>query len=99
MRSHYSYYANYALRRYFANMVRVSTYRSEAEEQNWLCADRVVSDLDERSRALLKEVFEGRDTLSDLIYEVAKAHHIDQNDLWTLLASVEKRFAQERGLI
>lgn len=98
MRPHYAYFAAYAFRKYFGEPDG-SYIRTVAERQNHMSCDLVIREQNEDSVRILRQVYTLRDTLADNVYEVAKALGIKQDDIWTLIAQTEKRFAQERGLI
>lgn len=97
MKRHYADFALYALKNHFADDATGTP--SPAEIANEEACKKVCAGLDERTQEILRDICRGRDTLADTIFEVSRARNMNQNDLWTLIAKVEKTFAQERGLI
>ena len=99
MRAPYAYYACHALRYYFSHPPN-GIFFSQAEQQNWQACHDAILPCDDGTKALLKEIFADRqDSMKDIVAETAKNHAKNPNDLWTLIAQVEKRFARYRGLI
>lgn len=99
MRPHYAYYAQHAFRFYFNQQGGEPTFLSLADELNWKACNKAASQFSDQVLSMLRQVYTLRDTIPDNVYQVAKENGINQNDLWTLMAMAEKRFAQERDLI
>ena len=100
MRPHYAYYAQHAFRHYFSIQPgEEPTFLTLADELNWKACHRAASQFSEKVLSMLCQVYTRRDTIPDNVYQVAKEQSIRQDDLWTLMAMAEKRFAQERDLI
>ena len=100
MRPHYAYYAQHAFRHYFSIQPgEEPTFLTLADELNWKACHLAASQFSENALALLNQIYTRKDTIPDNVYQVAREHGIQQNDLWTLMAMAEKRFAQERDLI
>ncbi len=97
MRKPYADYACFALRAYFDETQPCQ--QSEAEQRNMATCEKVCQLQEERTLNILKDIYQRRDMMSDIIYQVSKERNIPQNDLWTLIAKIEKLFAKERGLI
>ena len=45
------------------------------------------------------EVYWGKDTLAENIYQVSRQNGLPKNTIWTLVRSVEAKIAKVRGLI
>ena len=99
MSAPYTYYAASALRWYFRHRDKPPEFRSEAIAKNWEICDKVVKECDPAMLEIIEEVYLSADTTGDAVYEAAKKRKIHQDNIWTMLAMIEKRFARERGLI
>ena len=98
MKTFYADYVNHILRFYTRHLKR-EKFRSEADELNYIAAERAFSKFSETERSILIEVYSRNDTLADNIYDVAKANGINQDEIWTLVRKISNRIAKERKLI
>ena len=99
MSASYTYYAANAYRWYFKQQPKPERFYSEAVKKNWEVCDKVIKECDPQMLEVIREVYLSADTTGDAVYEAAKKRSIHQDNIWTMLAMVEKRFARERGLI
>ncbi len=97
MTASYTYYAANAFRWYFKN--EHPEFYTAAYELNWKTCDRIVKECDPNMLEMIREVYLSADTTGDAVYETARKHGVHQDNIWTMLGTVEKRFARERGLI
>lgn len=99
MKNSYSYYATNAFKWYFRQQPKPDSFRSEANRKNWETCEKVVGEFEPGIVETVKAVYSSADTIGDAVYAVAKEKNIHQDNIWTMLAMIEKRFARERGLI
>ena len=97
-RPFYSEYVRHCLRFYSRNLY-LSRFKSEVDRNNWFACSYVLKGYSDRDHGILVEVYGGRDTLSDNVYETAKKYNIDQNIIWDMMKDVEKKIARKRGLL
>lgn len=93
----YSYYAYACLRAFFEN--RATAGSAEAAVANRDACDGALKDLDFNTKLILHEIYTSEQILSHAVRDVAKKYEIEENELWTLIAKIEKDFAVFRGLI
>lgn len=97
MRPRYAGCAKHAMK-YYANH-HSPVFRTEAERLDWQACEKALESMDENAQMILLEVYMGRDTFGDNVFDCAKKRGIDQKAVWVVINRFEKRFAQERGLI
>lgn len=112
---HYQEYVNYMIRDYldYANNPTEwdEKFPKDYSIQNCPCntipprklnvdvVEMVMRRLDLDNRMLIQEIFANRDTISDNVYQVAKRHNVNQDELWILLRRFTRDVAKERRLI
>lgn len=74
-------------------------YKSVVDKLNWEACEIAFNELSGSDRDLLREVFSRRDTVADNVYQIAKETDINQNYIWKIVKSVERRVALLRNLI
>lgn len=101
MKRHYSEYAQHSLRYYFTmqDEPTVNVRRSASETENFIAAQKAVSDLDERRLNMLKAIITAEDPLPVAVHNIAAEYGETDIKVWGFLAYTEKRFAQFRGLL
>lgn len=100
MSASYTYYAANAFKWYFKQEnPKPEKFHSDAIRTNWETCDKVAKECDPQMLEILREVYLSADTIGDAVYETAKRRGIHQDNIWTMMAMLEKRFARERGLI
>lgn len=97
MKPFYSDYITHILRYYARHDKKYSD--NEISKLNWCACDSVLKTLPTKDRSILMEVYWEKDTLADSIYQVSRQNGISQNNIWTLVRSVEAKIAKARGLI
>lgn len=97
-RPFYSDYVRHALRFYSRNLQK-PIFKTTTDRENWVSCDNIVREYSLRDRDILVSVYGGFDTLPDNVYECAKKHRINQNIIWDMMKDVERKIAQERGLL
>ena len=98
-RTFYSDYVKHALRFYSRYPNRPEKFNSEADKANWTACDEVFKKLSILQSDILIDVYKGRDTLADEVYNASKKYNIDQNIIWDEMKSVEHAIAKRRKLI
>lgn len=99
VKKHYSDYVRHALRFYARNQTPSMFNKSVATQQDWSACDVVLNGHFTEYKDLLLSVYQPFDTMADNVYEAAKKFNIPQDNIWSMMADLEKRVAQERGLI
>ena len=93
----YSDYVTHMLRYYARHDKKYSD--NEISKLNWCACDSVLKTLPTKDRSILMDVYWEKDILADNIYQVSRQNGIPQNNIWTLVRSVEAKIAKVRGLI
>ncbi len=93
----YSYYAYAALRAWFSD--RMTAGCGAAAQANYEACCKALESVDANTRLILKDVYCHDGALGTAVRETARKYDLQGNDLWTLVARVEKDFAIARGLI
>lgn len=98
MKKHYSDHVAHCLK-YYARYPRPGDEDSEINKRKWEAVNVSLLDFTETEREIILSIYRKYDTLPDNVYEESMTRHIDQNQIWRLVERVEKRIAQERGLV
>lgn len=93
----YSYYAYACFRAYFEG--RATAGCAEASRANLEACEAAVSDLDQNALLILNEIYTSDKILSVIVREVSNKYEIKADEIWRLIALIEKNFAVHRGLI
>lgn len=93
----YSYYAYACFRAYFEN--RATPGSAEVAMANNDACDKALSDLDFNTKLVLHEIYTSEQILSVAVRGVSNKYEIKADDIWKLIAKIEKDFATFRGLI
>ena len=99
VKKHYSDYVRHALRFYARNQNSPMCNKSLATQQDWNACNIVLSGHFTEHKELLLSVYLPFDTMADNVYDAAKKFNIPQDNIWAMMADLEKRVAIERGLI
>ena len=100
VKKYYSDYVRHALRFYVRNQNPLCLYgKSDATEEDWIACNVVFNELLPDSKEMLIAVYQPSDIMADNVYNAAKKFNVPQDNIWSLMAVVEKRIAQERGLL
>ena len=95
----YSDYVRHALRFYSRNIDKPVKFRSDVDKANWLSCFGAMKHLSQQEKDMLISVYSGFDTLPDEVYNTSKKYNINQNIIWDLMKGIERKIAQNRGLI
>lgn len=98
-RTYYTDYVRHALRFYSRNHKARPDFRNDADKQNWLSCDSVLSRLHGDTAQMLIEVYAGHDTLADEVYGASKRWDMEQNRIWDYMKDIEQKIARRRGLL
>lgn len=100
VKKYYSDYVRHALRFYARNQIPASPYgMSSATLNDWNACQTVFDALLPASKEMLIAVYQPADTMADNVYNASKKFRIQQDCIWSFMAEVERRVAEERGLI
>lgn len=97
-KKHYSDYVRHALRFYSRNLNN-PIFKCIVAQQNWKACNTVLNEHFANCKEILIAVYQPFDTMGDNVYEAAKRFDIPQDNIWAMMDDLEKRVAQERGLI
>ena len=95
-KTYYTDYARHCLR-FYSRYPNKQVFDTDAEREDYASAYLALKDCS-KYRLLLIEIYGGRDTLEDNVYNASKAHEISQDKIWQLMAKVELEVAKARGL-
>lgn len=98
-RTFYSDYVKHALRFYTRFPRRPATFNTDADRDNWTACDDVFKTYAYADKVILFDVYSGRDTLADEVYNASKKHNLEQNVIWEMMKAIEHKIAKTRGLI
>jgi hypothetical protein len=98
IKKHYSDYVRHALRYYTRNLEN-PVFKCLVSQQNWLVCHSVINRYFSEHKEVLIAVYQPFDTMGDNVYQASKKHNIPQDNIWSMMADLEKLIAQERGLI
>ena len=97
-RPFYSEYVRHCLRFYTRNK-DFTHFKSESDKKNWFACEIVFKGYSEKDQEILTSIYGEYDTLADNVYVTSKKHEINQNIIWDMMKDVERKIAQERGLL
>lgn len=72
--------------------------QSEVDKANWLACERALNEFGIGEREMLTAIYRGRDTVADIVFQLAKARNVEQDSIWKLIKTLEKKVAIYRGL-
>ena len=98
IKKHYSDYVRHALRFYSRNLEN-PIFKCIIARQNWNACDTVLNKHFPAYKDILISVYQSFDTMGDNVYQTAKKYDIPQDNIWAMMDELERRVAQERGLI
>lgn len=98
-RTFYSDYVKHALRFYSRYPERPKAFNSDVDEMNWTACDEIFKKQSKLQSDILFDVYRGRDTLADEVYNASLKYGIDQNVIWDEMKAVEHAIAKKRKLI
>ena len=98
VKKHYSEYVRHILRFYTRNL-KQPVFNSIISQQNWLVCHSVINRCFPEHKDVIIAVYQPFDTMGDNVYQASKAYNIPQDNIWSMMADLERTIAQERGLI
>jgi hypothetical protein len=98
VKKHYSDYVRHALRFYTRNLDK-PIFHNIISQQNWLVCNSVINRHFPEHKEVIIAVYQPFDTMGDNVYQTSKKYNIPQDNIWVMMADLEKLIAQERGLI
>lgn len=98
VKKHYSDYVRHALRFYTRNLEK-PVFKCLVSQQNWLVCNSVINRYFPEHKEVLVSVYQAFDTMGDNVYQASKKYNIPQDNIWSMMADLERLIAQERGLI
>ena len=76
-----------------------STFRSDADRQNWQACHEVLKILPAAIVEVLVLLYKSREPLRSTVPQLADRYHIPEHQLWTIIKRTERNVARKRGLI
>lgn len=98
VKKYYSEYVRHILRFYCRNLEK-PVFNNIVSQQNWLVCNSVLNRHFHDYKEVLISVYQPFDTMGDNVYQAAKKYNLPQDNIWVMMADLEKLIAQERGLI
>ena len=98
VKKYYSDYVRHALR-FYARHQNMPLFNRMAEQRDWNACRTVLNEHFSEYKELLISVYQAFDTMADNVYEAAKKYNVPQDNIWSMMADLEKRVAIERGLL
>ena len=85
--------------RFYSRYPDLTDFKSDADKQNWFACKKALKNYSAKDKQILLQVYAGRDTLADNVYETALAFKTTVDYIWDMLPSFERAVAKNRGLI
>lgn len=95
-KTYYTDYSRHCLR-FYSRYPEKQTFDSPVERDDYLSAECVLR-AHPFNKKMLVEIYGGRDTLEDNVYNASQTYEILQDKIWELMARVELEVAKARGL-
>ena len=92
----YSQYVAHCLR-FYARYPKPQN--SGVAQTNWLACEKALRSFSIKEKAMILAIYNGRDAMADMVYETAKAYEVPQETVWKLIKILERKVAEERGLL
>ena len=96
-KSFYSDYISHCLRFYCRNQQAVAM--SACDKKNWLACDSVLRSLSDAENEIIFRVYLSRGSVNDALASISNSTGHSVDDLWKLVKNVERKIAEERGLV
>lgn len=94
-RMYYTDYARHCLR-FYARYPDKTEFNTEVERLDYESAEKALTQTPYRFELL--QIYTGRDTFSDEVFNASVRYDFDLNELWKLTEQVEYAVAKARGL-
>lgn len=103
MRPYYSEFVRHCLRYYIKTLDEGNgshpIFKSDADRANWGACHQVLKDYSEKDMDVIAHIYRPGDTIADKIYTMSKAKGVNQDTIWSLISTLERRVAKRRGLM
>lgn len=96
-RTFYSDYVQHCMR--FYSKYPEPVFYNDVGRQNWKACERALKGFTQWAKDILTSVYSNGDTLADSVYQVSSDQGIEQDKVWDLIRRLERKVAEERGLI
>ena len=94
----YSDYVSHALR-FFCRCKDVPVSSPEADRKNWMACRDAVATLSEAEQEFIYRVYSHRQNVNDSVCATSRVTGHSVDELWHLVKTVERKVAENRGLI
>ena len=95
-KTYYTDYARHCLK-FYSRYPNKRLFNTEAEREDYLSA-HMAFEVYPKYRPMLIEIYGGRDTLEDNVYNASQTYGVAQDDIWHLMSKIELTVAKARGL-
>lgn len=103
LKPHYSEFVRHCLRFYIKTLDEghggQPIFRSDVERANWAACHIVLNCFSEKDLDMICHLYRPGDTIADKIYELSKSNRVSQDTIWSLINTVERKIAKQRGLV
>lgn len=103
MKPYYSEFVRHCLRFYIKTLDEGHgghpIFRNDAERENWSACHNVLKNYSANDMDTIAQIYRPGDTVPDKIYMLSKSRGISQDGIWSLINSVERKIAKQRGLV
>ena len=85
--------------RFYCKNIVTPYFKTKADEDNYLACQKVLRRYCKRECDIVQTVYGNNGSIFDNINIAAKHYHVNKNEIWALLQEIDKKIAQERGLL
>lgn len=96
-RTFYSDYVQHCVRFYVK--YPEPDFLNDADRENWAACEKALKSFSKWARYILTEVYSSDDTLVDNVYRTSMQMGVKRDKVWRLIHKLERKIAEERGLI
>lgn len=75
------------------------SFDTQAELDNWNACKRACKGLNSDEMEIVEEIYTNRESIAYMVSCVARERKMKSSDIWSIIDSLERRIAKERGLI
>lgn len=101
-KSFYTDYSKHMIRFYLSTTLESNDppeFRSEADEKNWRSVKEIFDQLSEEQVFVLREMYFEFKEVGQRAFETSKTTGMKQKKIFDLMRNVERKVAQQRGLL
>lgn len=98
MKTFYSDYVSHAMRFYIRNQEPPIT-APLSDRKSWLACDNVVKSLSDAERHLIRRVYSSKLGVKEAVCLISRTHGDSIDEMWATIKKVERKVAEERGLV